>query len=321
MSTVRRRLARVPALRRARRYWASVRGGTSPAWLALLNLRRISRDATTFNDKILHKMGHDRRPILTQFADKSAVRRYVADRVGSDILTTVYADTRDPSTIDWDSLPPQYVAKATHGSGCVIIVSDAAPAEAALPTGQRAWWSRYLIRPAAADRDRVTALMMQWMRLRYDVRPGHPPEWCYRNIPPGVLIEEFLVDDDGNIPRDYKFFVFDGSVRFVQVESDRATGHKRDTFTPDWTLVAVTGNYPRSATPPQKPRNFDRMLEVAATLGQGIDFVRVDLYSIGGRVLFGELTNYPEGGRVRLDPPSFDELWGTYWSLPTGRLR
>lgn len=266
-------------------------------------------------------MAYDRRPILRTLADKSAARRYVADRVGSDILTTVYADTTDPSTIDWDAVPQQYVAKATHGSGCVIIVSEDAPADARLPTGQPAWWSRYLIRPTAADRDAMMELMAKWIRLRYDARPGKLLEWCYGRIPHGVIIEEFLQDDDGNIPRDYKFFVFDGVVRYVQAESDRVTGHKRDTFTPDWAVVEVDGNYPRSGTPPPKPRHFERMLEVAAALGDGLDFVRVDLYSVGDRVVFGEMTNYPEGGQMRVDPPSFDVLWGTYWTLPTRRRR
>jgi hypothetical protein len=262
-------------------------------------------------------MAHDRRLILRQFADKSAVRRYVAERVGRQFLTTVFVETNDVSTIDWDALPSQYVVKVTHGSGGIIIVADGAPSDSQLPTNEPVWWTRHLIRPAAADRERMVRLIDKWMRLRYDARPGRFPEWCYRDIPPAVLIEELLLDDEGQLPCDYKFFVFDGVCRFVHVDSDRATGHKRDVFTPDWTLVDVLSNYPRSVVPPKRPRNLEQMIEVASALGQGIDFVRVDLYSIGDRVLFGELTNYPEGGRVIIEPASFDELWGTFWTLPT----
>ena len=286
----------------------------------MLLLRRKTRIAVTFNDKILHKMAYDRRPILTTLADKDAVRGYVVDRVGADILPTVYAVSSQPSTIDWDALPSQYVAKATHGSGCVIIVSDDAPVDARLPVDQPAWWSRYLIRPAAADRDSMTALTTKWMRLRYDARPGVLLEWCYRNVPPAVIVEELLQNDDGSIPCDYRFFVFDGVVRFIHVDSSE-TAHTRETFTPDWTLVDVATKYPRSDVPPERPETLERMLDIASTLGAGMDFVRVDLYSIGDRVIFGEMTNYPSGGRVIAQPRSFDELWGSYWTLPRGRLR
>ncbi|MBN9099980.1 MAG: hypothetical protein J0I49_17980 [Pseudonocardia sp.] len=38
------------------------------------------------------------------------------------------------------------------------------------------------------------------------------------------------------------------------------------------------------------------MIQVAERLGAGTDFVRVDLYDIDGRVVFGELTSFPAGG-------------------------
>ena len=44
------------------------------------------------------------------------------------------------------------------------------------------------------------------------------------------------------------------------------------------------------------------MLEVAETLGAAFDFVRVDLYDVGGEVWFSELTPYPGGGLDRFDP-------------------
>jgi hypothetical protein len=308
-------------LRRVRRFAGFVAEGVAPLPLAHLRLRRSARHPVTFTQKVLHKMAHDRRPILRQFADKAAARDYVAERVGGEYLTAVYSITADPGALDWDALPREFVAKATHGSGNVVIVSSAALAESRLPSRAPKGWHRYLVRPESVDRAALTALMEQWMSSDYYARPGKLPEWCYRGIRPQILIEELLVAERGEIPIDYKFFTFDGVCRFIQVESQRATDHRRDTFAPDWTPIDSTGNYPRSATVPRRPENLAAMVDIAEELGRGIDFVRVDLYSIGERVVFGELTNYPEGGRLRITPPEFDRVWGSYWTLPTGRLR
>jgi hypothetical protein len=60
-------------------------------------------------------------------------------------------------------------------------------------------------------------------------------------------------------------------------------------------------------------RAFKRMLEVARGLSAGTDFVRVDLYNVSGRVLFGELTNYTINGRMKFEPPEWDLKLGNYW--------
>jgi len=61
----------------------------------------------------------------------------------------------------------------------------------------------------------------------------------------------------------------------------------------------------------------DRIVEVAEALGQETDFVRVDLYETGDRVVFGELTNYPSGGeKNNFTPPSYDDELGRLWTVP-----
>jgi hypothetical protein len=57
------------------------------------------------------------------------------------------------------------------------------------------------------------------------------------------------------------------------------------------------------------------MLEIAESLGSDVDFIRVDLYEVGGRIFFGELTNTPEGGGGRFDPREFDATLGQHWQI------
>lgn len=89
---------------------------------ALAHKRRLGRwpnlvRPRTFNEKVLHKCLHDDRPWLTQTADKLTVREYVAESVGPEYLTKVFAATEDSSQIDIARLPSAFVAKANHGSG------------------------------------------------------------------------------------------------------------------------------------------------------------------------------------------------------------
>ena len=78
----------------------------------------------TFNEKVLHRILFDRRALLTQLADKAAVRSYVEERLGPEILPKLYYLTSRPDTIPFDELPDRFVVKPTHGSGWVQLVTD-----------------------------------------------------------------------------------------------------------------------------------------------------------------------------------------------------
>ena len=57
------------------------------------------------------------------------------------------------------------------------------------------------------------------------------------------------------------------------------------------------------------------MIEIAERLGEGVDFVRVDLYDVDGRVVFGELTNYPAGGTDRSGTRPLRRVARLLWHL------
>lgn len=59
-----------------------------------------------------------------------------------------------------------------------------------------------------------------------------------------------------------------------------------------------------------------QMLALAEKLGVGTDFVRVDLYDVDGRVVFGELTSFPAGGDSPFDPEYFDDVFRQPWQVP-----
>jgi len=148
-----------PALRRTR----DLALGTWPPSLAEWRLARTPLNPLTFNDKVRYRIAYDRRPHLTTFADKVAVRDYVTDRVGADYLTPQYGVHRSSAEIDWASLPREYVVKASHGSGAVVLVSQQADTDARLPARTR-WvgWDRFAVRPAGRQVDDPQLRVRPW---------------------------------------------------------------------------------------------------------------------------------------------------------------
>ena len=108
-----------------------------------------TRNPRTFREKVRYKMLRDHRALVVTFADKAAVRDYVATVVGGRYLPRAYAIVDDPAALRDVSLPDAYVVKPTHGSGAAIVVSDRAPREARLPSEQGSWGYSH-VRPESA---------------------------------------------------------------------------------------------------------------------------------------------------------------------------
>jgi hypothetical protein len=66
-----------------------------------------------------------------------------------------------------------------------------------------------------------------------------------------------------------------------------------------------------------KPKNFDKMLELAEVLAKDIPFVRIDFYNINGKIYFGEITFFPAAGMGKFEPEEWDEKLGNMIKLPT----
>ncbi|MCW0216267.1 MAG: hypothetical protein OJJ54_23195 [Pseudonocardia sp.] len=280
--------------------------------MRLIRLWR-TREPRTFREKVRYKMLRDHRDLVVTMADKAAVREHVAALVGARYLPAAYAIVEDPVALRDLALPDEYVVKPTHGSGTAIIVSDRAPEEARLPTEPGSWVYRH-VRPGFAPREDVVRIAEGWVAQLYGQGPNR--EWVYGRVPRRIIVEELLVGADGAIPDDYKFFVFHGRCAFVQVDAGRFGRRTQDFFRPEWLHLPLSGGPPWAEPEPAKPGRLTEMIEVAERLGAGTDFVRVDLYDVDGRVVFGELTSFPAGGESPFDPECFDEEFGRPWTVP-----
>ena len=66
------------------------------------------------------------------------------------------------------------------------------------------------------------------------------------------------------------------------------------------------------------PDNLPKMAQLAKQLAQAVDcpFVRIDLYSIRGKIYFSEVTFFPCGGMLPFKPAHWDNILGQWITLP-----
>lgn len=265
--------------------------------LRLLFFRRFKKlpnfsKPITFNEKLQLKKLINRDPLLTIAADKLASKDYVKSIVPSlYIPKTIWSaeSVSDLDFLDITSLPGNYVYKANHTSQTIKIVRD---------------YNHLSL-------ERMKKLASSW--LRHD-QSGSLGEWAYSDIPRKVFIEEFL-DFEGEAPDDYKFFVYNGKVKFIQLDSSRFTDHKRNMFDRNWSDLGFDYSYPRKSPTPERPKFLDEMIENAEKIGKNFDFVRVDFYFYKNQITFGELTIYPGAGFEKFPDQKWDVEFGKHWNI------
>lgn len=242
-----------------------------------------------FNEKILFKMLHDRRPGLTLFSDKLRVRDYVRKAAPALSFPELYWWSSRAEGLPFDALPSAFVLKANHGSGWNCLVRD----------------------KSTLRRPDLVRLGKRWLDSDFTI-VGR--EWAYRNIRRALYAEQLLQDSGASMLPDYKLFVFNGKVRLIQVDRDRFTRHTQVLYDERWNFVEGTVAAAQGERI-EKPRSLALMIETAEALSAGIDFLRVDLYDVDGRVYFGELTSSPNKGLSPFRPPSLDHLLGGWLNL------
>ncbi len=258
---------------------------TRRMWGQPLSLR--AWDRMTFNDKVTYRRLRVHDPVFRTFCDKLRMRAYVAARLGAPSVPELLGVGERPSLFAERTGP--YVLKPNHSSGMVTFVG-----EGEVPS---------------ADQLREAE---RWLALDYG---RHYREWGYGGARPLLLAEEVLRSPDGSYPPpDYKLFTFDGEVELVEVVPGPGSGHRWTLMRPDWSRVVPKSLDPEPDTPdPARPPNLDVMLRWASMLGGAVEFLRVDLYDMGDRVLVGELTPYPGGGNATFHPPTLDAELGRMW--------
>ena len=244
----------------------------------------------SFNEKIQWLKLNYRDPLIQKCANKLLAREYVKNCCGMEILVPLVGCYESVQEINFANLPQRFVCKASHGSGWNIVATDKDKLNWALESQKLKKWM-------AADFSAIGR------------------EWAYKDSPRKILIEQFLDGPDGQSPYDYKIFCFNGNPGFVQVDTDRFSGHRRAFYDLNWQQLPFGLEYPIESRVLPRPMGLDKMIEIAKKLSNQFPFVRCDLYDCNGKVYFGELTFYPGKGTERFNPHKADNDVGAMLSL------
>ena len=238
-------------------------------------------------------------PLITQCADKFAVREYVKQCGCEEILNELYGAYDRVEDIPWEDLPNSFVLKWNFGCGQNLIVRDK---------------SKLNIEDAKKK-------LVKWYSI-HDTFYLQYSEMQYKGIPPKLVCEKLIETEDGDLPVDYKLYCFNGRPDCVLVCAKRghmSHGAEYYFFDKEWKLKRY--NKRGKAAPPDftlpKPNNYELLFDYATKLSKPFPFVRADFYLEHGTVNFGELTFTPCGGFDVNRLPETQRLFGSMVQLPS----
>lgn len=248
----------------------------------------------SFQEKIQFRKLYGNHEFYASVADKYRVREYVAKLAGENYLIPLLGVYDQLSPAQFDSLPERFIIKANHGCK----------------------WHQVVKNKSRLDRAATAARFNRYMKRRYGWAAG---EQHYNLIEPKIVVEELLEGNTGGCPWDFCFFSYNTPAGFeyslaIACPKGRSAIFGRGSA--DHPGQLLTSTIPEKELAPHlNPTNYPEMVRVARSLSREFDFVRVDLYSVGDRVYFGELTCTPHQGYGRIADPRRQQMRDEMWRL------
>ena len=245
-----------------------------------------------FSEKINWYKLNGRNLLMQTCADKYTVREYIKECGYPEILNDLLGVYDSVSDINLNNLPNRFVLKASHGSHMNVIVHDKSKVN---------WFQQKL-------------MMRSWLRqnIYWSGR-----EWVYKDIPRRIIAEKYLEDKSGSL-RDYKIGCFNGIPKYFYYDIGRfGNEHYRNYYDMNMNLIPVHDdiiNNPNLKLDINK-ETLNKMSEIASVLSKPFQFARIDFYEINGKIYFGEITFFQDGGNVHFQPPKYDKIFGDYWNI------
>lgn len=235
---------------------------------------------TLFTEWVQWRKLYDDNADLARLTDKLHSKAVVIARCGKDAcIPTLWSGTLLPAE---PPAPLPLMVKANHGSGQFRVVRSLSQ-----------WHGARRAAPG-------------WLRRPYGRWLGERQYGAARRM---ILVEPFIGGDDGALPEDYKVYVFGGRAVAIQHHVDRGTKRHRWTqFDRSWRRI---GGATSTAS---RPVALEGMCDLAESASGGADFLRVDLYEVNGRAIFGEFCLFPGSGLDPFDPVDLDLFFGRMWT-------
>lgn len=247
----------------------------------------------TFAEKLQYLKMHYRNLLQNVCSDKFTVCDYVKQCGYPEILKEIYQVCDSPKDIDLARMPDRFFIQCSHTQGYNYILDKNDTAKLA----------------EIKKLYKVLLKRKHYKGLR---------ENCYKSIIPKIICGEYLAQPGKPSLTDYKFYCFGGEAKYFMVSfgeyEDDVRNHK---FDMQWNSIDAyfKSTETVSAAEIERPENFDKMVEIAQKLSKPFPHVRVDLYNLDGRIVFGEMTFYSAGGFVKVRSDEMNRRIGSWIDL------
>ena len=242
----------------------------------------------SYNEKLQWMKLNYQNKLLNKYVDKYLVRDYVENLIGNSVLIPIIGVYETIEDIDFTKLPEKFVMKLNNGSSFNFICKE----------------------KTEENIKKIKKRFRLWTNLNYFY---YGREWAYRDVKNRIICEQLLEPSSGEPPQDYRFFCFQGEVKFIAVDSDsivnnvKTSNYSRNLYDKNWNLIDATIQYPQNGRLDSKPERLNEMIEMAEILAENFPGVRVDFYYFDKKIYFGELTFYHGSGYQKIEPSSFAE--------------
>ena len=252
------------------------------------------RNPKDINEKLFWLARYWQDPRIVQCADKLAVREYIKSLGLESILNEIYYIYDKAEEIDLDALPDKFVIKTNHcGGGSYMVICDD---------------------KSQINYDKVIEIINEGLNHV----TGLPTcEYQYQYIRPRAFAEKFIEDKNGE-RLEIQFFCFNGVAKHILVRNDLGKANSKPfaiSYDMEWNRVQDRIHEDMSIDIP-RPAKLDEMIAIANQLAAPFPHVRVDLYYVDDKILFGEMTFSSSGNILWNYSQSIREQWGRELQLP-----
>ncbi|MCX7287678.1 MAG: ATP-grasp fold amidoligase family protein [Rhodobacterales bacterium] len=240
-----------------------------------------------FNDFLYAlKVGDElENPLRRTITDKALAKDYILSRLGAGRTVPTLAVLETPKAIAAfrpDAYP--VAVKPTHSSGKMIRIGSDADWQAAEP------------------------VIAAWLTHDFFTRSL---ERNYAGLAKRVIVEPWLDES----------LLFEGSVHCRAgvpkvVSMIERYSKKRQSFSTDRTPLGVSLGFPTTDFHLDEWIFFEPLLKDAAILSAELSYIRLDFYTDGRRVVFGEMTNLPAAGLGQFHPAGGEEIFSAVFFAP-----
>ena len=252
------------------------------------------KNPKTFSEKQNWMKLYYRPTEFTQMVDKLEAKKLVASMIGDEYVIPLLGSWDRYEDIDFDALPDSFVLKPNNGCGDFLICKNKEEKN-------------------NIDHDYYKALFDINMKTDYSLLSR---EWQYRGIKPKILAEKYMTnDEDIEELSDYKFMCFHGEPKIMFIATERNTDCKFDFYDMEFNHLDLYNLHPNSDKTIEKPKNYDKLIELAKILSKDYPFVRIDFFISKDKIYFSEWTISHSGGFSVFKPDEWEYKLGDWIHL------